>query len=106
MWLRDLLPSYIKNARIATFSYLSGWYAYRKGVKTSLREIGGKLLNALQLNRQRLNVSAHFQPCVCIKALMTKSRQLVDLSSSSVIAWVGWSLNRLANLLILLTGLY
>ncbi len=72
MWLRDLLPSYMKNARIATFSYLSGWYAYKKGVKTSLRELGGRLLNALQLDRQKINVSAHFQPGVCVKALMTK----------------------------------
>ena len=88
MWLRDLLPSRIKNARIATFNYLSDWYAYRKGVKTSLRELGEKLLNALQLDRQKLNVSAHSQPRVCIKALMMKIRQLVDLSSSSVIAWV------------------
>lgn len=59
MWLRDLLPGHVKNARIATFSYLSDWYTYRKGVKTSLREIGGKLLNALQLDRLKLNVRAH-----------------------------------------------
>lgn len=58
MWLRDLLPNYVKNARIATFNYLSGWYAYKKGVKTSLREIGEKLLNVLQLDRQKQNVRA------------------------------------------------
>ena len=104
MWLRDLLPSYIKNARIATFSYLSGWYAYKKGVKTSLRELGGRLLNALQLDRRKINVSAHFQPGV--KALMTNIRPLVDRSFSSVIVWVVWSLNRFANLLTLLTGLH
>lgn len=61
MWLRDLLPSYVKNARIATFSYLSGWYTYKKGVKTNLRELGGRLLNTLQLDRQKLNVSIQFQ---------------------------------------------
>ena len=57
MWLRDLLPSYVQNARIATFSYLSSWYTYKKGVKTNLRELGVRLLNTLQLDRQKLNVS-------------------------------------------------
>ena len=69
MWLRDLLPSYVKNARIATFSYLSGWYTYRKGVKTSLRELGERLLNALQLNRQKLNVSFQSQSDICVGKL-------------------------------------
>jgi len=54
MWLRDLLPSHVKNARIATFSYLSDWYTYARGVKTSLRELGEQLLNALQLRRQNV----------------------------------------------------
>lgn len=92
MWLRDLLPTYIKNARIATFSYLS----YQKGVKTSLREIGEKLLNELQMNRLKLNVNAL---SVYVAVLMTKIRHLVDLSYSSVIVWVVWSSNRFANLL-------
>ncbi len=40
MWLKDLLPNHVPSARIATFSYLSDWYTYQKGVKTSLRRVG------------------------------------------------------------------
>ena len=105
MWLRDLLPSHVRNARIATFSYLSGWYTFRKGVKTTLRELGERLLNALQLNRQKLNVSVQFQLKSTWRALMAKLRQLVDQSSSLAIAWVAWSSNRFANPLTFLLGL-
>ena len=56
MWLRDLLPNCVPNARIATFSYLSDWYTYRRGVKTSLRELGEQLLGALQHDRKKINV--------------------------------------------------
>ncbi len=56
MWLRDLLPNHVQNARIATFSYLSDWYAYKKGVTTNLRELGEQLLNALQHDQQRISV--------------------------------------------------
>ncbi len=56
MWLRDLLPNHVQNARIATFSYLSDWYTYKKGVTTSLRELGEQLLNALQHDQQRISV--------------------------------------------------
>ncbi|MCJ1349068.1 hypothetical protein MMC31_007304, partial [Peltigera leucophlebia] len=55
MWLRDLLPTCIPNARIATFSYPSDWFTYRKGVKTSLRELGEQLLNVLYLDRKKWN---------------------------------------------------
>ena len=48
MWLRDLLPSFFPNARIATYSYESDW---RKDVKTSLRKCGEQLLNVLYQNR-------------------------------------------------------
>ncbi|MCJ1466426.1 hypothetical protein MMC07_005045 [Pseudocyphellaria aurata] len=49
MWLRDLLPSLIPRARIATYSYESDWR--RADVKTSLRKCGEQLLNVLLQNR-------------------------------------------------------
>ena len=58
MWLRDLLPSYMPDARIATFSYPSDWFTYKKGVKTSLRGLGEQLLNALDIDRKKWNVSS------------------------------------------------
>lgn len=64
MWLRDLLPTCIPNARIATFSYQSDWFTYRKGVKTSLRELGEQLLNVLDLDREKWNVSSDKTSCV------------------------------------------
>ena len=56
MWLRDLLPDFVPTARIATFSYLSDWYTYKEGVKTSLRELGEQLLTALHHDRLRIKV--------------------------------------------------
>lgn len=57
MWLRDLLPKSVPNARIATFSYRSDWYTYQKGAKkTSLRELGEQLLTVLHLDRQKNEV--------------------------------------------------
>lgn len=57
MWLRDLLPGLVPNARIATFSYRSDWYTYQKGAKkTSIRELGEQLLTVLHLDRQRNKV--------------------------------------------------
>ena len=56
MWLRDLLPELVPSARIATFSYLSDWYTYKKGVKTSIRELGEQLLAALHHDRLRIKV--------------------------------------------------
>ena len=64
MWLRDLLPTCIPNARIATFSYPSDWFTYRRGVKTSLRELGEQLLNALELDRKKWNVGSDKNLCV------------------------------------------
>lgn len=58
MWLRDLLPSCVPSARIATFSYSSDWFTYKKGVKTSLRALGEQLLNSLELDRQKMTVSS------------------------------------------------
>ena len=56
MWLRDLLPIFVPNARIATFSYLSDWYTYKKGIKTTIRELGEQLLTALHHDRSRMKV--------------------------------------------------
>lgn len=55
MWLRDLLPSFIPNARIATYSYESDWR--KADVKTSLRKCGEQLLNVLHQNRSSGKVS-------------------------------------------------
>ena len=53
MWLRDLLPKFVPNARIATFSYRSDWYTNKKGAKkTSIRELGEQLLTLLHSQRQ------------------------------------------------------
>ena len=53
MWLRDLLPSFFPNARVATYSYKSDW---RKDVETSVRNCGEQLLNVLYQNRSGENV--------------------------------------------------
>ena len=58
MWLRDLLPSLIPNARIATYSYESDWR--KASVKTSLRQCGEQLLNILHQNRSSETVSKSF----------------------------------------------
>ena len=55
MWLRDLLPDCIPNARIAIYSYESDWR--RKNVRTSLRKCGEQLLNVLRQNRSSEKVS-------------------------------------------------
>ena len=68
MWLRDLLPTYIPEARIATYSYPSKWFEPRSGVKTSLRECGEQFLNVLKLNRQVANVR---QLIKAVKAMLT-----------------------------------
>ena len=49
MWLRDLLPNQVPQARIATYSYESDWRSLN--VKTSLRQCGEQLLNVLLQNR-------------------------------------------------------
>lgn len=48
MWLRDLLPKSVCNARIASYSYESDW---RHDVKTNLRKCGEQLLNVLHQSR-------------------------------------------------------
>ncbi len=48
MWLQDLLPVLIPNARIASYSYESDW---RHNVKTNLRKCGEQFLNVLHQNR-------------------------------------------------------
>ena len=54
MWLRDLLPRFLPNARIATYSYQSDW---RQDVKTNLRKCGQQLLNVLYQHRSSEEVS-------------------------------------------------
>ena len=57
MWLRDLLPKFVPNARIATFSYRSKWYTDKKGArKTSIRELGEQLLTVLHSDRHSTKV--------------------------------------------------
>lgn len=48
MWLRDLLPNIVPNARIGSYSYQSDW---RQDVKTNLRECGEQFLNVLDQSR-------------------------------------------------------
>ena len=55
MWLRDLLPRFLPNARIATYSYKSDW---RQDVKTNLRKCGEQFLNVLYQYRSSENVSS------------------------------------------------
>lgn len=49
MWLRDILPDTVPNARISTYSYESDWR--KADVKTSLRKCGEQLLNVLYQTR-------------------------------------------------------
>ncbi len=70
MWLRDLLPSRVPNARIATFSYPSDWFTYKKGVKTSLRALGEQLLHSLELNRQQTTVGSNHK---IIRVLLSRT---------------------------------
>ena len=49
IWLRDLLPDLIPNARISTYSYKSDWR--KADVKTNLRRCGEQLLNLLYQSR-------------------------------------------------------
>lgn len=49
MWLRDLLPHDIPNARILTFEYGSKWYKDPDHV--SLRDCGKKLLKRIVQDR-------------------------------------------------------
>ena len=60
MWLRDLLPVYFKNARIATFSYFSDWFKYKGGAKTCIRDIAQQLLEEVRQYRRRSDVSFYF----------------------------------------------
>lgn len=55
MWLRDLLPRFLPNARIATYSYESDW---RQDVKTNLRKCGEQLLNVLYQHRSNEKVNS------------------------------------------------
>lgn len=95
MWLKDLLPSCVPNARIATFSYASDWFTYKKGVKTSLRALGEQLLNSVELDRQNSTVRS-CKTAICVLSIgLTVSRLRVGQLSLLAIAWKGWLLNRL-----------
>lgn len=63
MWLRDLLPPFLPNARIATYSYKSDW---RQDVTTNLRKCGEQLLNVLYQNRLSEKVSDFLLKCFII----------------------------------------
>jgi hypothetical protein len=61
MWLRDLLPQYIPNARIATYSYpsewlKSNWFTSSSAISMTLRDYGEQLLNELLMNRKASGV--------------------------------------------------
>lgn len=82
MWLRDLLPEFVPNARIATFSYRSDWYTYKKGVKTSIRELGEQLLAAVHHDRLRIKVrKAEFS------MLISLSAHQLGISATNHIHW-------------------
>ncbi len=68
MWLRDLLPDLIPDARIATYSYESDWQ--KVDVKTSIRKYGEQLLNVLHQNRPTEKVG---EICLGIHVIITKS---------------------------------
>lgn len=53
MWLRDLLPQFFPNVRIATYSYKSDW---QQDVKTNIRKCGQQLLNVLYQHRSGTKV--------------------------------------------------
>lgn len=55
MWLRDLLPSKFKNARIATYSFRSDWRD--RDIKTTLRQCSEQFLNILLQSRNDDEVS-------------------------------------------------
>ena len=55
MWLRDLLPNFASNARVATYSYESDWR--KADIKTSLRRCEEQFLNVLYQNRLSEKVS-------------------------------------------------
>ena len=63
MWLRDFLPDYIPNARIATYSYESDWRS--RDIKTSLRKCGEQLLNVLLQHRSTEKVGRIVPGILC-----------------------------------------
>lgn len=91
MWLRDLLPDFVPNARIATFSYLSDWFTYKKGAKTSIRELGEQLLAALHHDRLRIKVRK-----LEFSMLISLNVQCLGISATNHIHWAqhGWACHR------------
>lgn len=82
MWLRDLLPKFVPNARIATFSYYSNWYTYKKGAKTSIRELGEQLLTVLHGDRQKVQVR-DFKSCI----LISIKPKMLGISATDRLPW-------------------
>ena len=81
MWLRDFLPDFIPNVRIATFSYESDWR--RADVKTSLRKCGNQLLNLLHQNRSTEKVGRIVPGVHCLLLL----RITIGGSTTAGIYW-------------------
>ncbi len=67
MWLRDLLPDLIPDARIATYSYESDWR--KADLNSSIRKYGEQLLNVLHQNRSTEKVG---EICLGIHVIITK----------------------------------
>lgn len=55
MWLRDLLPHHVPNARIMTFNYASEWL--RDAPRESMRPLASRLLANIDDMRQETEVS-------------------------------------------------
>ena len=68
MWLRDLLPDLIPDARIATYSYESDWR--NADLNTSIRKFGEQLLNVLHQSRSTEKVG---KICLGTHVIGTKS---------------------------------
>jgi hypothetical protein len=63
MWLRDLLPKKIIDARIASYSYPSDWKDRK--IKTYMRDCADQFLSILQQDRIHKNVSETKRVYLC-----------------------------------------
>ena len=79
MWLRDLLPNFASNARVATYSYESD--SRKADIKTSLRKCGEQFLNVLYQNRSCEKVSK------AITGILRLSLLIVYIATSSTISF-------------------
>ena len=88
MLLRDLLPSFFPNARVATYSYKSDWW---KDVETNVCNCGEQLLNVLYQNRSGEKVG---RVAVDILSLMADNDDTGKWETAGF-HWVPWSLKNL-----------